>query len=114
RVTGGHHPNALGADEALVGFNADTHAIFLAETGDFGLLDQVHAQGVGSTGKAPGHGVVTRYAAATLYGCADDRVTGVLRAVQVWDLFGHLLAVEQFAIHAVQTVGATVQRRGGV
>src|SRR5471032_267592 len=82
-VTGRDHADALGADEALVGFDTDAHAVFLAEPDHFGLLDQVHAQGIGGTGKAPGHGIVTGHAAATLDGGAHHRVAGVFRAVEV-------------------------------
>ncbi len=105
-VTGGDHTDALGANEALVGFHADAHTVFLAEADHFGLLDQVDAQGVGTAGEAPGHGIVTGHAAATLDGGAQYRVTGVLRAVQVRDLVRHLLGVEQFAVDAIEAVGA--------
>src|SRR5471030_3137906 len=105
-VTGSHHTDALGADEALVGFNTDAHAVFLAETDHFGLLDQVHAEGVGGTREAPGHGIVTSHAATALNGCAQHRVAGVPGAVEVRNLVGHLLGIEQFAIDAVEAVGA--------
>ena len=105
-VTGSHYADALGADETLVGFHADAHAVFLAETDHFGLLDQVHAQCVSGAGKAPGHGIVTGHAAATLHGGAHYRVASVLGAVEVRDLVGHLLGVEQFTIDAIEAVGA--------
>ncbi|MNN23296.1 hypothetical protein D3C81_1366890 [compost metagenome] len=105
-VTGGDHADALGADEAFVGFHTDDRAVFLAEADHFGLLDQVDAQGVGSAGEAPGHGIVTGNAATALYGGAEDRVAGVLRAVQVRDFGRNLGSVQQLAIHAVEAVGA--------
>ena len=70
------------------------------------MLDQVHAQGIGGAGKAPGHGIVTGHAATPLHGGADYRVAGVFRAVQVRNLVGHLLGIQQLAIHAVKAVGA--------
>jgi hypothetical protein len=105
-MTGSDHADTLGADEALVGLHADAHAVFLAKAGDLGLLDQVHAQGVGRAGVTPGHGVVAGHAATALHGGADDRVAGVLRTVQVGNLLGDLPAIEQFAIDTVEAVGA--------
>ncbi len=105
-VARGDHADALGADEAAVGLDADYRAVLLAEADDLGLLDQVHAQGVGGAGEAPGHRVVAGHAAAALHGGAHDRVAGALGAVQVGDFLGHLLGVQQLAVHAVEAVGA--------
>src|SRR3546814_2193737 len=51
-------------------------------------------------------GIVTGHAAATLDGGAHHRVASVFRAIQVRNLVGHLLGVEQFAVHTVEAVGA--------
>ena len=93
-VTGGDHANAFAADKAFVGLHADTHAVFLAETDHFGLLDKVHAQGIGGAGVAPGHSVMTGHATTALHGRAQHRVAGVLAAIQVRNLFGYLLGVQ--------------------
>ena len=94
------------ADETLVGFHADAHAVFLAEADHFGLLDQVDAQGVGGAGITPGHCVVTGNAAAALQRGAEDWITGVLRAVQVRDHLRHLPGIDHFTVDAVEAVGA--------
>ena len=104
-VTGSDHADALGADEALVGLHADHRAVLLAETDHLGVLDQVDTGRIGRTGIAPGHGIVTGHAAATLHGGAHDRVAGVLAAVQVGNLRLDLPGVEQLAVHAVEAVG---------
>ncbi|VFT40749.1 Uncharacterised protein [Pseudomonas aeruginosa] len=105
-VAGGDHADTARADEAAVGLDADHRAVLLAEASDFGLLDQVHAEGIGGAGEAPGHRVMAGDAAATLDGRAHDRVAGVLAAVQVGNLLRHLLRVQQFAVDAVEAVGA--------
>ena len=70
------------------------------------MLDQVYAQSIGGTGKAPGHGIMAGHAATPLYGGADDRVAGVLRAIEVGNLVRYLFAVEQFTVHTIEAVGA--------
>src|SRR5690606_31206469 len=57
-VTSGDHADALGADEAAIGFDTDHRTILLTETDYIGVLQQVDAQGVGGTGVAPGYGVM--------------------------------------------------------
>ncbi|MNF86547.1 hypothetical protein D3C84_689870 [compost metagenome] len=54
---------------------------------------------------------MTGHAAATLNGGAHDRVAGVLAAVEVGNLLGHLAGVQQFAVHTVQAVGVDPARR---
>ncbi len=105
-VAGGYHADTFCTDETLVGFHTDAHAVFLAKADDFGLLNQVNAQCVCRTGETPGHRIVTSDTTTALNCRADDRVTGVFRAVQVRDFLGDLLAVEQFAVHTVKPVGA--------
>ncbi len=65
-MSGNHHANFLCLDRAARGFDTGHRAVFLANRGDFAILDDIDAAHIGATGKTPGHGIVPRHAAARL------------------------------------------------
>ncbi len=101
----------LGADEALLGLDADDAAVLDAEAGHLAILDDVDAALVGRAGIAPGHRVVPHRAAARLQQPAADRKARIVE-IDERHQRAHLLAVEQLGIDAVQPHGVAAPRIG--
>ena len=86
----GHHPGIargdaadfFGGDKTAAGFHPRYRIIGAANTGHFGLLNQIDAQRIGAPGVAPGHGIVPRRAAARLPGRPQHRIARRRAAIQ--------------------------------
>src|SRR5260370_29434614 len=101
----GRDAHLSGADQATRGLDAFGGAVdAAANAGDFAILNDVDAARVGGAGKAPGHCVMARGAAAALQRAAKDRVTH--RAdVERRAVFLSLLRAHPFIVEAVKSGG---------
>ncbi len=98
----------LGADEAPGGLDPGDAVTLAADARDLAVLDHVHAQAIGRTGVAPGHGVVPGRAAAALEGGTQHRVAH-LRPQRERRAEGlGLLGTQPVIVDAVQPVGVDV------
>ena len=103
-VAGHDHAQLVAINRALGGVDAHGAAVLGAHTGDFALLDDVHAHVGARTGIAPGHSIVAGGAAALLPQAAQHRVAG---AVQVDDRHQLLDAFrsDPLGLHTLLLVG---------
>ena len=108
----GHHAGVAGChdrhlgrlDEAARRVQTNHGAVVAPDAGHFAVLDDVHAQGVGGAGVAPGHRVMPGHTCAALQRGAQHRVTGV--EVDERNHLFDLGRADHLGIHPIEPVGA--------
>ena len=111
RPAGHDDADLLGPDRAARGLHPGHRAILDIDAGDLAILQQVDAAHIGAAGKAPGHRIMARGAAARVIQPAIDGKADIVE-IEIGGVFAYPLAVQQDGVVALVDHG--IAAPGGI